>query len=619
MAIFACNVFAQKQNVDSLINVLETKSLTRKEQLGLYEQICNAYRHNSIDGVLKYSQKGLELAKIENDKKIIADFYRYAGAAYELNGNIDTAIAYYKKGLELAIETGYKKCESMLYRNLGFLFISHREYDIDKNTVFDYYLKALKISDSINDKETLITTLLDISAFTYYVLGDNEQAAYYIQRAMKVEETLSGDYMKARIYHCLSDIEEDVDKSIDYNLKGLEIARKTENKYYESVHLQSLGFAYCLDKKEYDKAEKYATECLKVAEEYGHVKLLISAWTVLSYVYIYQRRYEECKTLLLKAWEIDSFNVNLSTLTNLAAAYLYTGQLDEAHEFFKEYTYRLEANIGKESRKNIAEMQIKYETEKKNMQINEFEKERKLYTWIFVVSVVVVLLVLVLLYFRQRLNKQKIKQLEQEKQLIVSQAIIDGEAAERTRLARDLHDGLGGMLSVVKLNLKDMKGYSLIENTDVSNFNRAVEMLDRSIVELRRVSHHIMPDLSNGLQTPLEDFCRSIPEANFRFFGDDSHLDNRLKITVYRCAHELINNAIKHARATAINVQLMIEGKLISLSVQDDGIGFAPEKAAKGLGLESINARVAMYNGKVNIYSSPEKGGTEVNIEIELV
>jgi signal transduction histidine kinase len=294
------------------------------------------------------------------------------------------------------------------------------------------------------------------------------------------------------------------------------------------------------------------------------------------------------------------------------------GNKDRAVDFLKKligFVIKITENSYIES---LSDMETKYESEKKEMQISELEKERKLYTLIVAVSVVTVLLVLCLLYFRQRLNKQKIKQLEQEKQLTASQAVIDGETAERTRLARDLHDGLGGMLSVVKLNLKDMKGYSLIENTDVANFNRAVEMLDKSIVELRRVSHHIMPDLSSGLKIPLEDFCRSIPEANFRFFGDDTHLDNRLKITVYRCVHELINNAIKHARTTAINVQLMIEGNLISLSVQDDGVGFAPDKVVKGLGLENIRARVAVYNGKVNIYSSPEKGGTEVSIEIEL-
>jgi signal transduction histidine kinase len=106
------------------------------------------------------------------------------------------------------------------------------------------------------------------------------------------------------------------------------------------------------------------------------------------------------------------------------------------------------------------------------------------------------------------------------------------------------------------------------------------------------------------------------PGAHFHFFGDDADLDNRLKILIYRCAYELVNNAVKHADASNINVQLMIENGLISLSIHDDGAGFDPEKVIEGSGLENVRIRVASYNGKMNIYSSPGKG-TEVSIEIE--
>jgi len=102
---------------------------------------------------------------------------------------------------------------------------------------------------------------------------------------------------------------------------------------------------------------------------------------------------------------------------------------------------------------------------------------------------------IVLFYFRQRFNtqkrklseqqrelaEQKVKQLAQEKQLVATQAVLDGETAERSRLARDLHDGLGGMLSVVKLNLKDMKPFAILEGGDMEHFGKALGMLDQSI------------------------------------------------------------------------------------------------------------------------------------------
>jgi signal transduction histidine kinase len=270
-------------------------------------------------------------------------------------------------------------------------------------------------------------------------------------------------------------------------------------------------------------------------------------------------------------------------------------------------------------------MEVKYETEKKEMRIAMLEKENILRMWITVTGIIVVLLAFGILFFRHKLNIQKrkqaeqqIKQLEQEKQLVATQAVIDGETAERSRLARDLHDGLGGMLSVVKLNLKDMKGYTVLDNLDVDHFHKAMDMLDKSITELRRVAHHIMPEslMRYGLKTSLDDFCRAIPGADFRFFGNDADLDNRLKTLIYRCTYELVNNAVKHANATSVNVQLMIENGLISLSVHDNGAGFDPEKITAGAGLENVRVRVASYNGKMTIYSLPGKG-TEVTIEIE--
>jgi signal transduction histidine kinase len=95
-----------------------------------------------------------------------------------------------------------------------------------------------------------------------------------------------------------------------------------------------------------------------------------------------------------------------------------------------------------------------------------------------------------------------------------------------------------------------------------------------------------------------------------------SRLDNRLEVLIYRCAYELVNNAVKHAQAGIINVQLMIDNGVISLTVHDNGIGFDPQTIKLGVGLENIRNRIAVYNGKMTIHSSPDKG-TEISIEIE--
>ncbi|MDR1524575.1 MAG: histidine kinase [Tannerella sp.] len=247
------------------------------------------------------------------------------------------------------------------------------------------------------------------------------------------------------------------------------------------------------------------------------------------------------------------------------------------------------------------------------------EKERFLYIGLGITCVFALLLAFGLLLYRyKQLTPQKIKQFKKEKQLVATQAILEGETTERSRLARDLHDGLGGLLSVIKLNLNEMNNSSILDHTDVNRFNNATEVLDQAIAELRRIAHHLMPEslLRFGLKTSIDDFCHAIPYAHFQYYGSEDRVERRLEVLLYRCAFELVNNAVKYAAAKDIHVQLIIDNGLVSLTVHDNGIGFDPHRDTIGTGLRNIRTRVSAFNGKMFIHSFPGKG-TEVNIEFE--
>jgi signal transduction histidine kinase len=215
------------------------------------------------------------------------------------------------------------------------------------------------------------------------------------------------------------------------------------------------------------------------------------------------------------------------------------------------------------------------------------------------------------------LKAQRISELETERQLTATQALLQGEEAERKRLARDLHDGLGGMLSVIKLNLTNMKGNAILPETDIPAFENALEMLDGSIRELRRVAHNLMPEslMRYGLKAALSDFCGSIDLVKFHYFGNDQRMDERYEVAVFRIAQELVNNAIKHSKSRQINVQVIQEQERINLVVQDNGIGFNPDKLKdmNTSGLSSIRSRVESLKGQLDFFSEPQKG-TEVQV-----
>ncbi len=164
-----------------------------------------------------------------------------------------------------------------------------------------------------------------------------------------------------------------------------------------------------------------------------------------------------------------------------------------------------------------------------------------------------------------------------------------------------------------------MKNGVSIESEDVMRFDRVVGLLDESIQELRRVAHNMMPDSLTryGLRVSLNDFCNSIPGAVFSHYGGDERLDPKLEVMIYRTVHELVNNALKHACATEIIVQMIQEYDRVSITVQDDGRGFDTDAPTSGTGLNNIRNRVGSYNGRMDVYSESGKG-TEISVEFKI-
>ena len=619
-------------NVDSLVNVLETQEHTPAKQFELYIQIVEEYYHYDTEKTILYSEKGLELAEKEKDKSAAAKLCLYLGLAHYQKADYDTSFLFYEKGLNLAVEIKDKATEAKIYANIGLSYRMLEKYSI----ALEYFIKSLAISESLGDKDAQAKVLVNIGGI-YRALNNPDRALEYLEQAKAIAESLKTPYLLACVYHALglaySD-KKDYEKRLEYLQMTLEFSRIANDKQYEIISLGSLSLTYSDIYKNYDKALEYARESLKIAEEFGTPRLIVGSWISLAQIYRAQERYEECDVTASKAWELDSTSMEYAAYSALNILYsnVYLGNKDKAVYFLKKYHELNKQHNDKSLHDSLSDMEVKYETEKKEMRIAALEEKERLYIWLGVAGGALLLMAFGVLFFRYRMNVQKrkvieqqhkiaeqqIKQLEQEKLLVATQAVLDGETAERSRLARDLHDGLGGMLSVIKLNLKDMTGYAVIDNPDATRFHKALEMLDQSIGELRRVAHHLMPEslMRYGLKVSLEDFCRAIPNTHFQYLGENPRLDSRLEVLIYRCAYELVNNAVKYADATSINLQLMIDKGIISLTVQDNGSGFDPEAVSSGMGLENIRARVSPYNGKMTIYSSPGKG-TEVSIEME--
>ncbi|MDR1171208.1 MAG: sensor histidine kinase [Bacteroidales bacterium] len=631
LSVVVITAQAQKENIDSLVNVVNTQALTPAEQIEIYHKISHAYHLNNPKSTVLYAKKGLAVAEKEKDRGKAARFSLYIGMGYDMQGKGDSAILFFNQALTIAKEAGLRKEEATVLATIANMYGALTDYDI----ALEYLFQALAIYESMEDKLRCGRVLSNIGSI-YRMLTHYDRAIYYLNQGIAIVEELNNDYGKMVGYYDLSSIYrtlKEYDKALDYGLKTIEMSRHLNDAQYEILSGNLISEIYFEGFEDYDKAMEYVRNTIPIAERFGSVKLIADTWSELSNIYLEQGHYRESEAAALKAWNMDSTNtfIEVRTMPNLVYANIYLDNKEQAVYFLEKCKKAFEKFFNESYSKSTSNLEVRYETEKKELRIASLEKERRIYIWLGISGGAILLLAFGMLFYRYRMNIQKRKvveqqrelaerkvmQLEQEKQLVAAQSVLDGESSERTRLARDLHDGLGSLLSIVKLNLKDVKSHALMDLTDVERFGKALEVLDESIVELRRVAHHLMPEslMRYGLRVSLEDFCRAIPGASFQYYGNDDRPDSRLEVLIYRCTYELVNNAVKYAEATAINVQLIADDGLVSLTLHDNGCGFDPLAVTPGVGLENIRTRVSAYNGKMDIRTAQGKG-TEISIEI---
>ena len=620
---------AQKaQKIDSLENVLKIQKLTSSRQLGIYDTICRYCISYDIEKLIEYSEKGLSLAKKVNDKSYIISFNENYGIAYTEKLSHDTALIYYNKALNSAIEIKDKKQEASIYGSMGAVY----GYQNKLTLSLECFLNALNIYEDLGDKYSSIYILNNIATL-HRILKNYDKAISCSEKAKTLSEESNNWSGLLHSYYNLSVIyfdKKEYSKALDYALIILEKSRFYGERHIEIAALQNLSNIYSYGSMDYDKALEYLNEFIKVGNEYGYPATFYYSQCLMSDIYRKQKRWKESENAAIKAWETDSTNIDgkFTIINNLIVSNIYLNNKEKAENFLWKYDELKNQYIDKEYREKIIEMEVKYETEKKEIRIANLEKDRKFYIGLGISSIVALLLGIGLLFYRHRSTEQKrkiaeqqIKQLEQEQKLIAARATLDAEKTEREIIARDLHDEVGTMLSVVKNNMDiySMKSYSIIENTEIGYFNEALSVLDKAMTGLRRVAHHIMPAIliEKGLFTALDDFCRSISEADFHFSGANSRFDSDKEITLYRCAYELVNNAMRHAKASIIDVHLNIDEKSVYLSVVDNGCGFDLHTTSMGMGINNLRTRLSAFGGRMEIYSEQEKG-TEANVELDI-
>lgn len=611
-------------NIDSLLAILPTQKDT--SEIITLNELSLAYIYEDIEKGEYYAHSAIKKAhEIGYKKGEIKGLIRL-GIVNDIKTHFDSAIACYDLAAKLCIEINEIKGLASCYNNKAMIY-SNKGWS---EKAIELYIESLKQFEKIDDKIGQGNALNNISVL-YNNLYKNKEGLQYAYKARDLFQSinhLSG--LGAALNNmALSFTTIKKDSAIIYYKKAIAIKEKLNDLYGLGITYDNLGLELGKENR-YEESLYYLDKALAIKKNFDDQYGI--AYVHMHKASTYRLIGDKDKQLdnLLTAYKIANNISNLRLLrvitNNLSLYYHDIKNWEKAYEYLIKNNQYSDSLQTSENHNKIAEIEATYELEKKNLIIENKEFELKVAEAkviqsrtqiIFLIVLLISILILVIFIWIILKQRQKNKSIKENIERLKAQekAIIDAENKERTRFAKDLHDGAGQLLSAVKMNLN-----ALPEKSE--KINQIGDKLNLAIKEIRAIAYSMMPIAlhQNNLYQAIHDFADQFSQSNN--LNITVHCDNTVntlsantQTNIYRIIQECVNNSIKHAEATTINIQLIQHENYWLLMIEDNGKGFSQEKIKSGIGLASIKSRVSLMKGELYIDST---NGTTITVEIPL-
>ena len=637
-----------QQGIDSLDQFPKQDTLRVMALQNIY---IKAVFKSQMDQVIPYANEARKLSKkldyksglcyyyiwkgrsLTNEKRH-SDAVQYFDSIYDLKPPYPKSYDYYCGFAEQMKGEIYENQENY-YTALGHLFLAIKHYKKSAELSHLNELHILSVYRRIAQIYLNIESLDNASYYCHLILKAIETESFSLRgegadvlkgyKSM-AELLLSDIYIKQKKYDAALTILKHFKKSAEF-----------DPGYFNAYNYnQKIGEIFFI-KKNYDSAHFYFKDAHKVAMNFRHGKMLNTALYSLTQSSIKLGKLEDAKSYaeenMAMSQTENNLVIKLQALTGFSNYLNAIGNSKEAYNILSEAIILKDSLISETNLKQINTLNAIYQSEQNKESISKLNvanQKKATFNNILIGSSAALLLISFLIFrnFKHKRNVQtlKISQLEKDKQLLTVDGMLRGQEEERSRIAKDLHDGLGGLLSGTKLSFTNMKENLVLTPENAIQFDNSLSMLDSTIVDLRKVAQNLMPEalVKFGLNEALRDFCNTIQlsskiTVDYQKLGSDRKLNNTAEVFVYRIVQELVNNAIKHAKATEIFVQLALSEAKTLITVEDNGIGYDKNniKTKKGSGLDNIEYRVSYLNGVIETETSINNG-TTVNIELHV-
>lgn len=574
-------------------------------------------KSNWAESIERYNGVIAGAAKLSNDSlknRFQMMAYNNLGNIYNINGDFSSSLESRLQSMEIA-----EKIVPVNYNNRALIYLNiasdYRQLQIPAKAI-DYLNKTRVYFDSISNR---------LKMEYYYEYHLNYLAADSLARAKQML-----DQMGAGV------------KNYDWSA--------FQKKDYSMMHAKLSADYYADVEKMYPAAMGYAQDAINLAKELKLKNELADGYYRAGRIAYLQEDIPAAIRQLQVSYDSAAAsnlkNIMRKSASLLAEAYGKKGDYAKAYQFEREARQISGLIYDQEKTREINYLESKYQHQKKEteiafLQLDNLSKQfslakRNKQLWIGGLIGAALVFILGLLYFVNRqkriiaekdraLQFEQINMLERQQQVVSLQSMVNGQEMERSRIAKDLHDGLGGLFSTVKMHFSALQHENemLREN---QLFSKSYELVDTAAKEVRRIAHNMMPDvlIKLGLLQAVQEFCNSVSasrqlQVTMLEYGMEKRLSASTEVMLYRIIQELLNNIIKHARATEAIIQFNKLGDRLTVTVEDNGAGFDMEPSEGGVhaGLSSVKSRVNYLNGQLSIDS--EKGiGTTILMEFLL-
>lgn len=509
---------------------------------------------------------------------------------------------------------------------------------------FDYLSRALDFYKVVRDSAGIQKTRYHIArhmvenAMYNDALDEFQSLKPYYERRGKLETSAEIELQLFKIYFDKLDI------------KSAESALKSAKSYLENLDNAELELKYLIENIQYyelvqelDTAMIIANICIqksKLVEDALYQARCLAARGSIQYrLRGYADAIEDYEKSLPLLNKVPYSKDRLNVYRIISICYDSLADYKNAYRFSNLYSGLQDSILNENRLIAVNTVTNKFESRQKSTEIKLLEKEKafaqesnqqqKRAMIVLVVALAVSLLGLyyIVRFYKEKIetariiekqneeiNRQKINELQDKIQINSMQSMINGQEIERERIAKDLHDSLGGLLSTIKLKVDNIKNKE--KNIKIiPDFQSATSLLDTAVSEVRSISQNLQPGALNrlGLIPAINDLINRYatedgPDIIFQHFDIPTKLNQKVALVVYRIIQEILTNALKHARASEILVQLNMENEDIVIHIEDDGVGFDPKLKYNSMGLENIKSRVNYLKGSIEIDSRPKQG-----------